>query len=108
MYEAACEAGVDPDRLSFTESMFQLCETIPFAQIMHVQDAEPIRRRLQRDISAVILPPRLLRVNRREVKQAYNRHKPKNRNLPPPAPFLPYHRFKNFVQMVDPLLPPLT
>ena len=107
MYEAACEAGVDPDRLSFTESMFQLCETIPFAQIMHVQDAEPIRRRLQRDISAVILPPRLLRVNRREVKQAYNRHKPKKRNLPPPASFLPEQRFEDFVQMVDPLLPAL-
>ena len=104
MYEAACEAGVDPDRLSFTEGMFQLCETIPFAQIMQVQDAEPIRRRLQRDISAVILPPRLLRVNRREVKQVYNRHKPKKRNLPPPASFLPEQRFEDFVQMVDPLL----
>src|SRR5260370_4312988 len=107
MYEAACEAGVDPDRLSFTESMFQLCETIPFAQIMHVQDAEPIRRRLQRDISAVILPPRLLRVNRREVNQAYNRHKPKKRNLPPTSSFLPEQRFEAFVQIVDPLLPPL-
>jgi hypothetical protein len=105
MYEAACEAGVDPDRLSFTEGMFQLCETIPFAQIMQAQDAEPIRRRLQRDISAVILPARLLRVNRREVKQVYNRHKPKKRHLPPPESFLPEQRFEDFVQMVDPLLP---
>src|SRR5215469_14565982 len=105
MYEAACEAGVDPDRLSFTEGMFQLCETIPFAQIMQAQDAEPIRRRLLRDISAVILPARLLRVNRREVKQVYNRHKPKKRNLPPPASFLPEQRFEDFVQMLDPLLP---
>ena len=105
MYEAACEAGVDPDRLSFTEGMFQLCETIPFAQIMQAQDAEPIRRRLQHDISAVILPARLLRVNRREVKQVYNRHKPKKRHLPPPESFLPEQRFEDFVQMVDPLLP---
>lgn len=105
MYEAACEAGVDPDRLSFTESMFQLCETIPFAQIMQAQDAEPIRRRLQRDMSAVILPPRLLRVNRREVKQVYNKYKPKKRNLPPPESFLPEQCFEDFVQMVDPLLP---
>jgi Transposase DDE domain/Insertion element 4 transposase N-terminal len=104
MYEAACEAGLDPDRLSFTEGMFQLCETIPFAQIMQVQDAELIRRRLQRDISAVILPPRLLRVNRREVKQVYNRHKPKKRHLPPPESFLPEQRFEDFVQMLDPLL----
>ncbi|HEX3639919.1 MAG TPA: IS4 family transposase [Ktedonobacteraceae bacterium] len=105
IYEAACEAGVDPDRLSFTEGMFQLCETIPFAQIMQAQDAEPIRKRLQRDISAVLLPPRLLRVNRREVKQVYNRHKPKKRNLPPPESFLPEQCFEDFVQMVDPLLP---
>jgi hypothetical protein len=105
LYDAACEAGIDPDRLSFTEGMFQLCETIPFAQIMQAQDAEPIRRRLQRDISAVILPPRLLRVNRREVKQVYNRHKPKKRHLPPPESFLPEQRFEDFVHMVDSLLP---
>src|SRR5260370_15565720 len=84
MYEAACEAGVDPDRLSFTESMFQLCETIPFSQIMHVHYAEPIRPRLQPHITPVLFPPRLLRVNRLELKHSYNRHKPKKRNLPQP------------------------
>lgn len=105
MYEAACEAGVDPDRLSFTEGMFQLCEMIPLAQIMQPQDTEPLRKRLQRKIRQVILPPRLLRVNRREVKQVYNKYKPKKRHLPPPESFLPGQRFEDFVEMVDALLP---
>src|SRR5438046_9572785 len=105
MYEAACEAGVDPDRLSFTEGMFQLCEMIPFAQIMEPQDAERLRKRLQCKIRQVILPPRLLRVNRREVKQVYNKYKPKKRSQPPPQPFEPGQRFEDFVEIVEPLLP---
>ncbi|HEX3641954.1 MAG TPA: hypothetical protein VHV10_11745 [Ktedonobacteraceae bacterium] len=38
------------------------------------------------------------------IKQVYNRHKPKKRNLPPES-FLSEQRFEDFVQMVDPLLP---
>jgi len=105
MYEAACQVGLDPDRLSFTEAMFQLCEMIPFAQIMEPQDAVPLRKRLEHKIAAAVLPARLLRVNRREVKQVYNKHKPKKRYLPPPEPFEPGQRFEDFVQMVDPLAP---
>src|SRR6266480_3068752 len=101
--EAACQAGLDPDRLSFTEAMFQLCEMIPFAQIMEPQDTIPLRKRLEHKIAAAVLPVRLLRVNRREVKQVYNKHKPKKRNLPPPKHFEPGQRFEDFVQMVDPL-----
>jgi hypothetical protein len=104
MYEAACEAGIDPDRLSFTEGMFQLCEMIPFAQIMEPQASQPLRKRLERKIARQVLPPRRLRVNRREVKQVYNKYKPKKRNLQPPEPFEPEQRFEDFVQMVDPLL----
>jgi hypothetical protein len=105
MYEAACEAGIDPDRLSFTEGMFQLCEMMPTAQIMEPGDGERLRKRLQRKIRQVVLPPRLLRVNRREVKQVYNKYKPKKRNQPPPQPFEPGQRFEDFVEMVDSLLP---
>jgi hypothetical protein len=61
---------------------------------------------LEHKIGAVVLPARLLRVNRREVKQVYNKHKPKKRNLPPPEPFEPGQRFEDFVQMVDPLVSP--
>src|SRR5204863_2988925 len=34
MYEAACQAGLDPDRLSLTEAMFQLCAKIPYVQYL--------------------------------------------------------------------------
>jgi hypothetical protein len=105
MYEAACEAGLDPDRLSFTEGMFQLCEMLPQAQIMQPEDAEPLRKRLQLKIRQVVLPARLLRVNPREVKQVYNKYKPKKRDQPPPEPFLPGQRFEDFVEMVDTLGP---
>jgi hypothetical protein len=105
MYEAACQAGIDPDRLSFTEGMFQLCEMIPTAQIMEPGNAEHLCKRVELKIRQVILPPRLLRVNRREVKQVYNKYKPKKRDQPPPQPFEPRQRFEDFVEMVDtPLL----
>jgi hypothetical protein len=55
----------------------------------------------------VILPPRRLRVNRREVKQVYNKHKPKKREVPPPNPFEPHEHFLDFVQLFDPLAPVL-
>ena len=78
---------------------------IPTAQIMEPGDGERLCKRLQRKIRQVVLPPRLLRVNRREVKQVYNKYKPKKRNQPPPHPFEPGQRFEDFVEMVDPLLP---
>jgi hypothetical protein len=84
--------------------MFQLCEMIPFAQIMEPQASQPLRKRLERKIAQQVLPPRHLRVNRREVKQVYNKYKPKKRNLQLPEPFEPEQRFEDFVQMVDPLL----
>ena len=78
---------------------------IPTAQIMEPGDGERLCKRLQRKIRQVVLPPRLLRVNRREVKQVYNKYKPKKRNQPPPHPFEPGQRFEDFVEMVEPLLP---
>ena len=40
-----------------------------------------------------VLPARRLRINRREVKQIYNKYKPKKRQLPPPEPFDPEDQF---------------
>ena len=50
-----------------------------------------------------VLPPRRLRVNRREVEQVYNKYKPKKRNLPPPLPFEPDDQFLDFVDLLNPL-----
>jgi len=58
---------------------------------------------MREKMACQVLPPRRLRVNRREVKQIYNKYKPKKRNLPPPAPFEPQQQFLDFVALLDPL-----
>jgi hypothetical protein len=50
-----------------------------------------------------VLPSRLLRVNRREIKQIYSKYKPKKRDVPPPASFGSEDRFLDFVEILDPL-----
>ena len=51
----------------------------------------------------VPLPARRLRINRREVKQVDNKYKPKQHQVPPPAPFDPQDQFLDFVEVRDPL-----
>jgi hypothetical protein len=106
--QAAIKVDVDPDRLSFTTGMFQLVEMIAFSLTVE-QDASPqLVRRLCFHISRELLPPRLLRINRREIKQVYNKYKPKKRNVPPPEPFEPDDRFLDFVELLDPLDPTIS
>ena len=50
-----------------------------------------------------VLPARRLRINRREVKQIYNKYKPKKRQVPAPASFEPEDHFLDFVDLLDPL-----
>lgn len=103
MAQAAIQADVDPDRLSFTTGMFQLVEMISFSLTLE-QDATPqLVQRLSYHLTRELLPPRLLRVNRREIKQIYNKYKPKKRQVPPPEPFEPQDRFLDFVEILDPL-----
>jgi len=109
MAQAAMEAGVDPDHLSFTEGLFQLTEMLDLALLLEPEEStEPLARRLRHKIRQVVLPPRHLRVNRREVKQVYSKHKPKKREVPPPKPFEPEEHFLDFVQLLDPLVPVLS
>ena len=106
MAQAAMEAGLDPDRLSFTAGLFHLTEMIDLALTLEPEAAtEPLARRLRHKMLQEVLPPRRLRINRREVKQVYNKHKPKKRDVPPPKPFEPDEQFLDFVQMLDPLAP---
>jgi hypothetical protein len=106
MAQAAMEAGLDPDRLSFTEGLFQLTEMIDLALTLEPEEATaPLLKRLRHKMTRTVLPPRHLRVNRREVKQVYNKHKPKKRDVPPPKPFEPDEQFLDFVQLLDPLAP---
>jgi hypothetical protein len=100
MHQAAREADLDPDRLSFTEAVFQISEAVADLAV-----ADPMHHGWLLDCLLICLrrsplPPRRLRVNRREIKQIYNKYKPKKRELPPPKPFGPDERFEDFIQLV--------
>ena len=43
---------------------------------------------------------RRLRLHRGEIKQVYQKDKPKKRDVPPPKPFAPKERFEDFVVIV--------
>jgi Transposase DDE domain len=102
--QAAVEAELDPDRLSFTEGLFELTEMISLALTLEPEEAsEPLLKRLRHKMARHVLPARRLRINRREVKQIYNKYKPKKRQVPPPAPFEPEDQFLDFVDLLDPL-----
>jgi len=103
MAQAAVEAELDPDRLSFTEGLFVLTEMLDLALILEPEATEPLLGRMRAKMACQVLPPRRLRVNRREVKQVYNKYKPKKRNLPPPEPFEPQRQFLDFVDLLVPL-----
>jgi Transposase DDE domain/Insertion element 4 transposase N-terminal len=96
--QAAREADLDPDRLSFTEAMFQVCETLgdergEESPVVQQRRAARLRQRLRRRG----LPERFLRINRRELKQVYRKYKPKKRDAAAPKPFEPEQRFADFV-----------
>ncbi len=102
--QAAVAAELDPDRLSFSEGLFELTEMICLALILEPAEAcAPLLLRLRHKMAQHVLPARRLRINRREVKQIYNKYKPKKRQVPPPAPFEREDRFLDFVDLLDPL-----
>jgi hypothetical protein len=101
--QAAVAAELDPDRLSLSEGLFELTEMLSLALTLEEEATEPLLTRLRHKMAQHILPARRLRINRREVKQIYNKYKPKKRQLPPPAPFEPEEQFLDFVDLLDPL-----
>jgi Transposase DDE domain/Insertion element 4 transposase N-terminal len=101
MYRSALQAELDPDRLSFTEAVFQICEAVADERsgeepALQRWRTERLLQRLRRNL----LPERRLRINRRELKQVYKKYKPKKRDVPPPKPFAPGERFEDFVVIV--------
>src|SRR6266849_8744516 len=71
--QAALEAELDPDRLSFTEGLFELTEMISLALTVEPEEAtEPLLKRLRHKMAQHVLPARRLRINRREIKQIYH------------------------------------
>ncbi len=106
--EAAIQEALDPDRLSFSEGLFELTEMLSFALTVEPEEAiTPLLKRLRHKMARHVLPPRRLRINRREIKQIYHKYKPKKRRGPPPEPFEPGEQFLDFVELLDPLAPAL-
>jgi hypothetical protein len=69
MHEAALQAQMDPDRLSFVGALRVLRNAIPEFQMTAPDQLPLLYRRLLRDIAAKRLPPRRLRVNPRVIKR---------------------------------------
>ncbi len=106
--EAAVEAELDPDRLSFSEGLFELTEMLALALTVEPDEAiVPLLKRLRHKMARHVLATRRLRINRREIKQIYHTYKPKKRGIPPPEPFEPGEQFLDFVDVLDPLAPEL-
>ena len=98
MYRSAVQAELDPDRLSFSEAVFQLCEAVADERGEPEPAGQPCRtQRLLHRLRRHLLSERRLRINRRELKQVYHKYKPKKRDVPPPKPFAPGERFEEFV-----------
>jgi hypothetical protein len=69
MHEAALQAGIDPDRLSFVEALRVIGDAIPEFQMVTPEQWPCLYARLLRDIAAGRLPERRLRSNPRVVKR---------------------------------------
>jgi hypothetical protein len=69
MHEAAVQADIDPDRLSFVHAVELIKDAIPEFQMVVEDQREQLYQRLLRDIARRPLPERRNRVNPRVVKR---------------------------------------
>jgi hypothetical protein len=92
MHRAACQAQLDPDRLSFTEAIFVLRETTrDLAQVAACQQ-DPLLHEMGERLTAQLVPPRGLRVNPRVLKKLYPKYRRKPRHAPALPPSFRSHR----------------
>lgn len=69
MHEAAVQAGVDPDRISFVQALRVLQDAIPEFEMTAPEQLPQLYDRLLRDLSHDLLPARRNRINPRVVKR---------------------------------------
>jgi hypothetical protein len=88
MHEAALQAGIDPDRLSFVHAVRVLHEAIPEFQMVAPAERPRLYARLLHDLAAGRLPVRRFRSNPRVVKRKmsnFRLKRPEHRCWPQPA-----------------------
>ncbi len=88
MHEAALEADVDPDRLSFVHALEIVRDAVPEFQLVDPAQRRKLYERMLHDIAAKRLPPRRVRSNARVVKRKMSNFKLKRpEHYQPPKPY---------------------
>lgn len=100
MLQAASVAQLDPDRLSFSEAVFQVSETTRDLAQVRPQEQELLRQFLLERLRVHLLPPRRLRSNPRVLKKLYRKYKRKPHDAVPIPPFDPEDHFLDFVVLL--------
>jgi hypothetical protein len=88
MHEAALQAGIDPDRLSFVHAVRVLHDAIPEFQMVAPAERPRLYARVLHDLAAGRLPVRRFRSNPRVVKRKmsnFRLKRPEHRCWPQPA-----------------------
>ncbi len=88
MHEAALSVNLDPDRLSFVESIHLIRASIVEFQLVDSAQHDRLYQRLLRDIARQPIPPRRDRANPRGVKRKmsnFRLKRPVHRALPQPS-----------------------
>lgn len=69
MHDAALQAEIDPDRLSFINALELICDSVPEFQLVDSAQHPALYRRLLRDLARYQLPERDNRINPRVIKR---------------------------------------
>ena len=95
MHQAALQAGVDPDRLSFVHAIEVVQGAISEFQLAAPQHFEQLYQRLLHDIASTRLPLRRFRSTSRVVKQKMSNFARKR-----PEQYRSYQRHGPFAEIV--------
>ena len=93
MYEAACQADLDPDRLSFVHALRVIQDAIPEFQMIPRYQHKRLYARLLTDIIDELLPERRPRSNPRVVKRKMSKfHLKRSQHYAWPQPSMPFRQ----------------
>lgn len=97
MHQAALQADVAPDRLSFTHAVHLVTQALPVLPVLDPTSQQLVMQRVLTQMSQPLLPPRRLRFNARVVKRPFSKFKRKY-----PVHLRAYHlkaTFRSIIQL---------
>lgn len=86
MHEAACQHGLDPDRISFVRAVGLILTVLPVLPLFDAESRALIHQRLLDHLARVPLPPRDQRCNPRVVKRRTSKFRYR-KDIPPSRSF---------------------